>query len=422
MPCPVSFHHPFPFALPPLPGSSRFACFGLFPRPRAWDVRANVDLRLRAAGLSACLSSPQCRSLAIARSLFSVGLRSSASLLAWFCRRLCCRVVSYSIPDDTMRITGSCGIRLASLPCLLDVCRRMPRRFAPSSVLVLGCVRSSACLGSCLFPLRLSSSSRRSFRPIASRLSAPPHRHDGRGDTIVPLRFSRLCLLAHRLAIPPVRFGIGWRRGSVPAPLDCPMPAPAPWPSSMLSATRSLAQSDLLIASSSHRLSSPITRHGGRGGGYCSLRHVPPSSCLLTAFLFASFCWTCPSHLPRSSCSLSLRPPASLCLLSPFIVSPGGASLVSPLVMCSARRPCVLAGRSAFRLSSSRRAYRYTECCGDGDLRIGAFVPRFHKLHLLSGASCVSLLQHGVPSFFYFFGSSLLASPLIRVDNRGDVG
>ena len=38
-----------------------------------------------------------------------------------------------------------------------------------------------------------------------------------------------------------------------------------------------------------------------------------------------------------------------------------------------------------------------------------------HKLHLLSGASCVSLLlQHGAPSFFSTFcGSSLLASPFL---------
>lgn len=31
---------------------------------------------------------------------------------------------------------------------------------------------------------------------------------------------------------------------------------------------------------------------------------------------------------------------------------------------------CVPSAVSAFRLSSSRRAYRYTECCGDGDRRM----------------------------------------------------
>ena len=48
---------------------------------------------------------------------------------------------------------------------------------------------------------RLASSSRRSCRSMASRLSAPPHRHDGRGDTIALRRFSALlaCLSARHL-------------------------------------------------------------------------------------------------------------------------------------------------------------------------------------------------------------------------------
>ena len=59
----------FSFARPPLACSYRFACLGLFPRPRAWDVRADADLRLLALLRSAC--SLRCRrSLAIARSLF----------------------------------------------------------------------------------------------------------------------------------------------------------------------------------------------------------------------------------------------------------------------------------------------------------------------------------------------------------------
>lgn len=60
----VPFHPPFPFALPPLPGSSRFACLCLFPRPRV--VGGAGGCRFAAAGgwRSACLSSPPCRSLA----------------------------------------------------------------------------------------------------------------------------------------------------------------------------------------------------------------------------------------------------------------------------------------------------------------------------------------------------------------------
>lgn len=60
---------------------------------------------------------------------FPVSLRFGASLRAGLRRRLCCRVVSYSIPDDTMRITGSCGIRLiihsACFPVVVSVMRAM---------------------------------------------------------------------------------------------------------------------------------------------------------------------------------------------------------------------------------------------------------------------------------------------------------
>lgn len=64
--------------------------------------------------------------------------------------------------------------------------------------LVLGCVPSpSACLGSCLFPLAPSSMSVPVLLPFhCFSLPAPPHRHDGRVDTTVLRRFSRLRLLA----------------------------------------------------------------------------------------------------------------------------------------------------------------------------------------------------------------------------------
>lgn len=181
---------------------------------------------------------------------FLVGLRLLASLREGFRRRLCSLVISYSIPDKMMQITGSCGIhhamssrsravgRFASRPCLLDVCRRMPRRFAPTSShrfissLVLGCLPFSACLGSCLFPLAPSSMS----MPLPSHcftLPAPPHRHDGRGDTTGLWRFSRLCLLVPSSA----RHLISAVRHRMATGLNACL---APCPSSVPPATRSL--------------------------------------------------------------------------------------------------------------------------------------------------------------------------------------
>lgn len=149
---PVPFHPPFPFALPPLPGSSRFACFCLFPRPRV--VGGAGGCRFAAAGgwQSACLSSSPCRSLAHRSFAFPVGLRLSASLLAWFRRRLCCRVVSYSIPDDVIRITGSCGIRLVVYPACLPIVVSVPRAMWAAVSSRSSCRRSC---GSSPVPLRL---------------------------------------------------------------------------------------------------------------------------------------------------------------------------------------------------------------------------------------------------------------------------
>lgn len=139
----------------------------------------------------------------------------------------------------------------------------------------------------------------------------------------------------------------------------------------------------------------------------------------------------CPCRPIRSSCLFSSCRLASLYLLSPPIVSPGGAFCVSlssrhasryHLVMRSVCRLCVLACRHAFRSSSSRRAYRYTECCGDGDRRmwgIRASAPISCTSFLW--ASCVSLLQHGVPFFFLLFRFLSSCLPVPRVDKRGDV-
>ena len=68
-----------------------------------------------------------------------------------------------------------------------------------------------------------------------------------------------------------------------------------------------------------------------------SSRCLDPSHLIRFAFLLVSL-----DRLIRSSCLLSLCSLASLCLLSPSLVSPGGASLVS------------LSSRHAFRLSSLR--------------------------------------------------------------------
>lgn len=162
---------------------------------------------------------------------------------------------------------------LPRLPILLAYCRRL------RAVGDMGCGRPAHRLVNCawLRAVSLRSSARSSSRFISLSMSvplpsngfsppAPSHRHAGRGDTMVPWRLS-ICLLAHRLAISSVRFGIGWRRDSVPASLDCPcLPPSLAHRHRRRLLTRSLVQSDFLAVLPSHRLISPITRHGERGG------------------------------------------------------------------------------------------------------------------------------------------------------------
>ena len=85
-------------------------------------------------------------------------------------------VVLFLVPSDCSPLS----------PCLLDVCRRMPRRFAAviSSLSCLIACRLSACLGSCLSP---ASPRHRCWclcrcHPIASRL--PPRLIDTTGGAI----------------------------------------------------------------------------------------------------------------------------------------------------------------------------------------------------------------------------------------------
>lgn len=158
-----------------------------------------------------------------------------------------------------MRITGSCGIRLACPSCLLgavvSVLRTMRAVLVPPLVpsggsplapaclmfaavcldasppsshhLVLGCVPLSACLGSCLSSAspRHRYLSRCRYHPIASR--RPPRLIDTTGGAIRrPRGGSRLLLARHRFAISSVRFGIGWRRGFSACLVRLLMPVP----------------------------------------------------------------------------------------------------------------------------------------------------------------------------------------------------
>ena len=142
-----------------------------------------------------------------------VGLRLLASLLARFHHRLRCRVFSYSIPDEMMRITGSCDIRLLvpSLvssggspltPAYLMFAAVCLDASPPSSHRPRAWFRVVSLCVPRLVPLLCFAPSSISvpvlLPPHGFSLPAPPHRHDGRGDTTMLRRLSRLCLLAPR--------------------------------------------------------------------------------------------------------------------------------------------------------------------------------------------------------------------------------
>lgn len=287
----------------------------------------------RRVGLLACHRPRAALSLA-ARSLFSrrsavgcvyrsavacfvscvivgVGCRRCCSRLvvAASARRLCHRVILYSIPDEMMRITGSCCIRLvfACLPVVVFVswgdvgfscgCRPalVPSDGSPLSpaclmsppyvstlrschliALVFGCVPPPCVprLGFLPASLRLVISSLVPSHGFS--LPAQPHRHDGRGDTTGVLRLS-ICLLtpSARHLIRAVRHRMATWFCACLVKLT-PYLLPAPCPSSVPPATRSLAQSDFLAVLSSCRpiissSLSPINRHGRRGGGSLGL-------------------------------------------------------------------------------------------------------------------------------------------------------
>lgn len=122
----------------------------------------------------------------------------------------------------------------------------------------------------------------------------------------------------------------------------------------------------------------------------------------------------CPSCLIRSFRLLSLRLLASPCLPAPPLVSSGGASLVSLSSRHASRLPplrfaCPLLGVLTVILNAVAM----------GTVGCGAFVPRFHKLHLLSiGVVRISSSARR-PFFFYFLASPFLVS--ISVEMSGDL-
>ena len=195
----------------------------------------------------------------------------------WYppCRPSCLLAAAVSVPwgdvgcgRPALRTVG----RFASLPCLLNVYRRMPRRFAPSSVLVFGCVPPSAFLGSCFFSLRPVIGSCGSCAGVVQLRLAPrpasSTRRAGRYDSVAAALDLLACPSARHL-IHAVRHRMATGFGACPVRL---LPAcPPPHGHHRCRLLDPLAQSDLLIASL--RLPSPITRHGGRGGihlrGFC---------------------------------------------------------------------------------------------------------------------------------------------------------
>lgn len=209
-----------------------------------------------------------------------------------------------------MRITGSCGIRLACPSCLLAVvvsvlramCGLVPP-LVPSGVspLAPACLMFAAvCLDasprhliiSCLAACRsLRASARASsrwprhrcrclccYRSIASRY--PPRLIDTTGGEIRRCCGGSLgfaCLPIGSPSHPCVRHRMATGFGACLVIL--PLPVSAPWPSSMPPANRSLAQSDFLAALSSCRLIAlpPRSLDTGDGAGvylrgFCVLR------------------------------------------------------------------------------------------------------------------------------------------------------
>lgn len=106
----------------------------------------------------------------------------------------------------------------------------------------------------------------------------------------------------------------------------------------------------------------------------------------------------------------ALVSPARLALLTLPVSRVGGRGVPRLALISSCVPPtasaCLLAALRSARL---RLGMLYAILCvvAMGTVGCGAFVPRFHKLTSFLWASCLSLLQHGVP-FFYFLSSPFL--------------
>ena len=367
---------------PPLPGSSRFACFGLFPRPPGRGMRGFVaDVRLRAAvGLLACHRSRAAlslRSFAFSRrpAVWRVVLlRSSASLLACSRRRFGYRAVSYSIPDDAMRITSSCGIR----PVVNPAC--LPHLMCFSACHVLG---SLFFLASCLWRCGLLAFLIRSWllgavvsvlRAMrADFLRARPALVPSGGSPLVPacLIFAavchdaspnrRSCLAAGRL---PLRVLVSlsllrFTPSSVPVPSHCfsphsPLHRHAGRGDTM--ALRLVSRLCLLVPSARHLIRA-VRHRMATGLGACL---ISPPRLFLSMPIIGAVCYplTRPIRFPRRPVVL---PPHHLIASSPRHATRGnGAAAIGGCYRSCprliARSPVVVA-----RADSSRFAWMITE-------------------------------------------------------------
>ena len=165
-------------------------------------------------------------------------------------------------------------------------------------------------------------------------------------------------------------------------------------------------------------------------------------------------CWPFP-HSPRSSVS-SIAPPCVSCLCSlpacsshltsrrfvPSCLSVGHVLLISSAhpacsryarssrSACSPRSSCRRAGRYAYRSHLVMRSARpllgvltvILNAVAMGTVGCGAFVPRFHELHLLSMGVVRISSSARRPLFFLLFRFLSSCLPVPRVDKRGDVG
>lgn len=240
--------------------------------------------------------------------------------------------------------------------CLLDVCRRMPRRYRPITARAL--LRAvPACLGSlpllCFAPSSMSVPVLLPSHCFSPPSPLPSTRWAGRYDEAVAVLSALLaCPSAHHL-IRAVRHRMATGSGACLVRL----PIPARRLCRLLPA---LAQSDFLAVLSScrpiisHRLPSPITRHEERGGFVFAL---PVCLVILFRFVMVPGCRRLPLR-----CRRRLAP----CLLAPavpFMSAHRGIAVASPVVFSPVPRPaCLLASSPHAHQSRGIGAGRLCGC------------------------------------------------------------